>query len=67
LLLAHHDTFHVDLTQLEGVPPDYTWRYEREANEFASALFDATEDAAATTARSSRGDDVKVARQSVPR
>jgi transcriptional regulator with XRE-family HTH domain len=38
VLLAHHDTFHVDLTQLEGVPPDYNWRYEREANEFASAL-----------------------------
>jgi transcriptional regulator with XRE-family HTH domain len=38
VLLAHHDTFHVDLTPLEGVPPDYNWRYEREANEFASAL-----------------------------
>lgn len=38
VLLAHHDTFHVDLTTLEGVPPDYNWRYEREANEFASAL-----------------------------
>jgi transcriptional regulator with XRE-family HTH domain len=38
VLLAHHDTFHVDLNALEGVPPDYNWRYEREANEFASAL-----------------------------
>lgn len=38
VLLAHHDTFHVDLNSLEGVPPDYNWRYEREANEFASAL-----------------------------
>jgi Zn-dependent peptidase ImmA (M78 family) len=28
----------VDLTPLEGVPPDYNWRYEREANEFASVL-----------------------------
>ncbi len=38
VLFAHHDTFHVDLTRMEGVPPDYNWRFEREANEFASSL-----------------------------
>jgi Zn-dependent peptidase ImmA (M78 family) len=38
VLLAHHDTFYVDLSRSDGVPPDYNWRYEREANDFASAL-----------------------------
>lgn len=38
VLLVHHDTFHVDLTIAEGVPPNYNWRHERAANEFAAAL-----------------------------
>lgn len=38
VLLAHHDTFHVDLTRADGVPPDYNWRHERAANDFAAAL-----------------------------
>jgi len=38
ILLAHHDTFHVDLTRADGVPPDYNWRHERAANDFAAAL-----------------------------
>jgi Zn-dependent peptidase ImmA (M78 family)/DNA-binding XRE family transcriptional regulator len=38
VLLAHHDTFHVDLTAAEGVPPNYNWRHERAANDFAAAL-----------------------------
>jgi transcriptional regulator with XRE-family HTH domain len=38
VLLAHHDTFHVDLSRADGVPPDYDWRHERAANEFAAAL-----------------------------
>lgn len=38
VLLAHHDTFHVDLTAAEGVPPNFNWRHERSANEFAAAL-----------------------------
>ncbi len=38
VLLTHHDTFHVDLTAAEGVPPNYNWKHERAANEFAAAL-----------------------------
>lgn len=38
VLLVHHDTFHVDLTAAEGVPPNYNWRHERAANDFAAAL-----------------------------
>lgn len=38
VLLAHHDTFHVDLSRADGVPPGYNWRQERAANEFAAAL-----------------------------
>lgn len=38
VLLAHHDSFHVDLSRADGVPPDYNWRHERAANEFAAAL-----------------------------
>lgn len=38
VLLVHHDTFHVDLTTAEGVPPNYNWRHERAANDFAAAL-----------------------------
>jgi len=37
-LLAHHETFHVDLTLTDGFPVDYNWRHERAANEFAAAL-----------------------------
>lgn len=38
VLLAHHDTFHVDLARSDGIPPEYNWRHERAANEFAAAL-----------------------------
>jgi Zn-dependent peptidase ImmA (M78 family)/transcriptional regulator with XRE-family HTH domain len=38
VLLVHHDTFHVDLTAAEGVPPNYNWRHERAANDFAAAV-----------------------------
>lgn len=38
VLLAHHDTFHVDLNSGEGSPPGYNWRHERAANDFAASL-----------------------------
>ncbi len=38
ILLNHHDTFHVDLDSNEGSPPNYNWRFERSANDFAAAL-----------------------------
>jgi transcriptional regulator with XRE-family HTH domain len=38
VLLAHHDTFHLDVSRTDGVPPYYNWRHERAANEFAAAL-----------------------------
>lgn len=38
VLLGHHDTFHVDLDRSDGFPPDYNWRQERSANDFAAAL-----------------------------
>lgn len=38
VLLAHHDTFHVDLDRSDGIPPEYNWRHERAANEFAASL-----------------------------
>ncbi len=38
VLLAHHDTFHVDLDHSDGIPPEYNWRHERAANEFAASL-----------------------------
>lgn len=38
VLLAHHDTFHVDLDRSDGIPPEYNWRHERAANEFGASL-----------------------------
>lgn len=38
VLLGHHDTFHVDIERSDGTPPEYNWRHERAANEFAAAL-----------------------------
>lgn len=38
ILLGHIETFHVDLSGYEGVPPGYNWRHERSANEFAASL-----------------------------
>lgn len=38
VLLGHHDTFHVDLNLNEGAPPNYNWRHERAANDFAASL-----------------------------
>ena len=38
VLLNHHDSFHVDFDQTEGSPPNYNWRHERAANEFAASL-----------------------------
>lgn len=38
VLLGHHDTLHVDLDRSDGFPPDYNWRQERSANDFAAAL-----------------------------
>lgn len=38
VLLRHHDTFHVDLHASEGSPPNYNWRHERAANDFAASL-----------------------------
>jgi Zn-dependent peptidase ImmA (M78 family) len=38
VLLGHHDTFHVDLERSDGIPPEYNWRHERAANEFAASL-----------------------------
>ena len=38
VLLRHHDSFHVDFDQGEGSPPNYNWRHERAANDFAASL-----------------------------
>lgn len=38
VLLAHHDTFHVDLNRSDGFPPEYNWRQERAANDFGASL-----------------------------
>jgi transcriptional regulator with XRE-family HTH domain len=38
VLLRHHDTFHVDLHASEGSPPNFNWRHERAANDFAASL-----------------------------
>ena len=38
VLLCHYDTFHLDLNANEGSPPNYNWRHERAANDFAASL-----------------------------
>jgi Zn-dependent peptidase ImmA (M78 family)/DNA-binding XRE family transcriptional regulator len=38
VLLRHYDTFHLDLSANEGAPPNYNWRHERAANDFAASL-----------------------------
>jgi Zn-dependent peptidase ImmA (M78 family) len=38
VLMAHHDSLHVDRSRPEGYPPEYSWRQERAATDFAAAL-----------------------------